>query len=152
ALPGRPTGQRPAGGPPGGMGGSSGDGTGGGGTGGGPGDGTARGGEAASGRPRRIRLRFGDAKIRTKGILVLLLPGLVLGSRADVAVVAAVRSAASVASVERLARFGIVLSDAVDGLQHERDAAAIWLSAGPTAASAEVTRRVTRSDLALSRL
>src|SRR5262249_6084763 len=54
ALPGRPTGQRPAGGPPGGMGGSSGDGTGGGGgTGGGPGDGTARGGEAASGRPRR---------------------------------------------------------------------------------------------------
>src|SRR5262249_60700241 len=75
----------------------------------------------------RVRLQFGEARIRTKVFLVLLLPMLIIVSLAGVAVAGAVRSASSVASVERLARFGAVLSDAVDGVQHERDAAAVWL-------------------------
>src|SRR5262249_46325022 len=112
AGPGRPAGPGPAEDPRGGPAGS-----------------LARGTGVGGGRPRRVWPEFGDAKIRTKVILVLLLPVLVIVSLAGVAVADAARSASSVASVERLARFGTELSDVVDGLQHERDAAALWLSA-----------------------
>src|SRR6266542_2720244 len=101
--------------------------------------------------PRRHRL-LGDAKIRTKVFLVLLLPVVVIVSLAGVAVAGSVRSASSAQSVERLARFGTVMSDLVDELQQERDAAAIWLSANSAGARTAVTRQVTRTDATLTRL
>ena len=102
--------------------------------------------------PQRRRRLLTDAKIRTKVILVLLLPVLVIVSLAGVAVAGSVRSATSAASVERLARFGTVLSDLVDELQQERDDAAIWLSANSAGARSAVTRQIARTDAMLTRL
>src|SRR5436309_2387970 len=62
-------------------------------------------GAAGNGPLRRRRRLLGDAKIRTKVILVLLLPVLVIVSLAGVAVAGSVQSATSATSVERLARF-----------------------------------------------
>jgi signal transduction histidine kinase len=102
--------------------------------------------------PRQRRRPFGDARIRTKVFLVLLLPVLVIVSLAGIAVAGSVASATSAASVERLARFGAVLSDAVDALQQERDSAAIWLSANSGTARSGVTRQIARTDDMLARL
>jgi signal transduction histidine kinase len=102
--------------------------------------------------PRRRRRPLNDAKIRTKVILVLLLPVLVIVSLAGVAVAGSVRSASSAASVERLARFGNVMSNLVDELQQERDVSAIWLSANTGPSRTAVTRQVARTDVMLNQL
>jgi signal transduction histidine kinase len=108
---------------------------------------------AGDARPKRPRRRLlSDAKIRTKVIVVILLPVLVIISLAAVAVASSVQSASQAASVERLARFGTVMSGVVDALQHERDAAAIYLSANTPASRTKYNQATSTTDIALGRL
>ncbi|HSV64683.1 MAG TPA: nitrate- and nitrite sensing domain-containing protein [Mycobacteriales bacterium] len=112
------------------------------------------------------------AKIRTKVALVLLLPVLAILGLAGVMAGSLARSASSAAAVERLARFGTVLSDLAHEVQRERDAAASWLGAsvaatqppatgstpaGPpptdlAAARSAVSQQASRTDQAIARL
>jgi signal transduction histidine kinase len=103
-------------------------------------------------RPRPRRRLLSDAKVRTKVILVILLPVLVIISLAGVAVAASVQSASQAASVERLARFGTVMSGLVDTLQHERDSASILLSLSTQQARTQYNKSTAATDVSLGRL
>jgi hypothetical protein len=107
----------------------------------------------ADARPAKRRRRLlSDSKIRTKVILVILLPVLVIISLAGVLVATSVQSAGQAASVERLARFGTVMSGLVDALQHERDAAAIFIAAATPPARTGFSSAASTTDAALARL
>ena len=104
-------------------------------------------------RPAKRRRRLlSDAKIRTKVIVVILLPVLVILSLAALLVATSVQSAGQAASVERLARFGTVMSGLVDALQHERDAAAIFIAAPTPQARTGFSQAAATTDGALGKL